>query len=401
MSFSWIVYESRTSWVERFPVDILPETLDPAIRILTKKNAVGFEVGGIAGSIPLNNGDTLHIIPKIGTCNFIRMMLTADGLYDESRRIFKELSKYSSSQDRTEALIARALIEQLRAISAHSRLSGRTRTQIHTSTAQGRIRIPETHYRSALRKREPFNCDVRVRNDDIPENRVLAAASQIAARFLPTHLLVDTDQYLLNQWNTIGLNAPLHNSDIEIVKENLRRVRYTGSRGYYKNALTVALMLLGIGGIAQGKYAQIRGEGFIIHTAAIFERYVRVLVSNYFKPKGCSVIKGGRTAEYLYLGQDRLLDPDIVVYRGNALLCVADAKYKEPDAKDHYQLFSYLTTLGASHGFFLSPAFQSVVTKKNPSRTLSGKSVHTFSLPLSDLDETERALKDELDTLNL
>ena len=399
MARSWFIKEARTSWITGFPIEILPETLHRGIRVIIKKNSIGFEVEGIVGSIPLLNGDTLHIIPKVGTCNFIRMMLTADGLYEESRRIFKELASYSIGQDRTEALIARAFVEQLRVIASQSVQFSRVRTQVFASTGQGRINIPVTRHRWALRKSEPFACTIRVRDDDLPQNRVLAAAAHVAVRYLPSKFLGEVEQNLLKRWNARSVQQPLELDDIDTVKDGLRRGRYTGARGYYKNAVTIALMLLGVDGLTQGKADEIRGESFIIQSATVFERYVRVIIGNHFRAKGYTVTKGGKITEFLYVEREKPMEPDVMIYRGNKLLCLADAKYKEADSKDHYQLFTYLTNYGVTNGFFVSPVFGPASEK--PLNTLSGKIVRTLYLPLDDLDQTEIFLGKKLDAMRL
>ena len=47
--------------------------------------------------------------------------------------------------------------------------------------------------------------------------------------------------------------------------------------------------------------------------------------------------------------------PDIVIYDGTTIKAILDVKYKEPDSKDYYQIYSYMKYAETQKAYVISP----------------------------------------------
>jgi hypothetical protein len=74
----WNITECSVDELHDFDLAWLPKGLPPQIRPFRRGNRVGLEIDTLVGSVPLRNGDTLQIKPKVGTANFLRMLLDAE-----------------------------------------------------------------------------------------------------------------------------------------------------------------------------------------------------------------------------------------------------------------------------------------------------------------------------------
>lgn len=77
---------------------------------------------------------------------------------------------------------------------------------------------------------------------------------------------------------------------------------------------------------------------------------------------------------------------------GTQPVFVGDAKYKKPDASDHYQLHAYMRAYGVSVGALISPDFAKPNTDVLSRFTHDGLKTIEIYLPLSNLDKAEESL---------
>ncbi len=396
---AWTAVESATTWLLGFPLGIVPSSLESQVRVVTRGTEIGLEVGSIIGTVPLLNGDTLNIVPKVGATNFFRMLLTAEGL--EERLLNKEFDDFASwgvddSPDAIPKLLARRFLLALAAIDAEGPRFGRTMQRQLRETASGKIVLRPTVRRLRLHAMSPFVCDRRVRDFNIPENRVLAAAAWTAAGLLSERANLEAWQSTIAfKWKRLFERKETLKEDLMETAEGLVKGEYGGPRGKYINALVLARLILGRAGMSQESRTMIMGDALLVNSATLFEDYVRAVLSKVYKPMGLTVSKGGAPIQFLYDDGSFGLIPDIRISRGLSTLVLGDAKYKIPDAGDHYQMATYMRSYGVRRAFLLCPDYEKEEREKIVRhRAADGRTVMEVRLPLRDLSLAEKILAD-------
>ncbi len=94
----WTIRESTVNTVDDFQIAWLPpqayEYISPRLKALRAgSTAVELEAHPYVGSLPLDNGDVLRILPRVGEKVFWRMLLFSEGLSEIVRREFDELTQ--------------------------------------------------------------------------------------------------------------------------------------------------------------------------------------------------------------------------------------------------------------------------------------------------------------------
>ena len=154
----------------------------------------------------------------------------------------------------------------------------------------------------------------------------------------------------------------------------------------------LAEVVLGNFGLGVGEGATIEGDSVLLNTADVYERYLRNVIARAHAELGYIVSKGSAWTISLYTDGSRQMNPDIVVSRDDAVKFIADAKYKEPDSSDHYQMYAYLHVMGVEVGLLLAPSFAGDEVVHRRFSSADGKVIWEVYLPMSNLPATEAFL---------
>jgi 5-methylcytosine-specific restriction endonuclease McrBC regulatory subunit McrC len=292
----------------------------------------------LAGAIPLLNGDTLQILPKVGRLNFLRLLFRAEGSQRDLEREYEDFVSYSiDSEENIDSIVARQLLHSAAEIMKRSPQKGRTARRRVGLFAAGRMDVMETALNIARRKQEPVSYYVKERTVDIAENRVLTEAVGRAWALLDRDNRVEL-RWAHDRWLDRFPGSRNLTLDMEEVERGFAEGRYGGSRDYYRRALMLAQVILGSAGLGFSEAAAVEGDAILLNTPDIFEKYLRNVVSAAYSEAGYVVTKGGVGVTSLYTDGSFELEPDIVISRDGRTLLIADAKYKLPTAADHYQM---------------------------------------------------------------
>lgn len=350
---------------------------------------LGLRAEGIAGAVPLTNGETLQIVPKNGV-NLYRMLLRSWGLDASIKQWFDDAVALGASAEQTPlALFAPVLLEQLDRVRSKSLAFRARRTKVTTSFLRGRVDYGQTLVRLATGTAQPVCSEVSRRSFDLAEHRVFAAAAQrvVAA----TGQRKSTTSWWVRRFPASGERLV---NDIATVRRTLAAGAYRGSRGYYRQPVTLALLVLGNHGVELSEEQPVESLAFVVQTATVFEEYLRTVLAQHLQPEGLDVRKSFAPARHLYEEAGFKLEPDICVYRGSELQLVADAKYKSrPDISDHYQMHAYLRASEQKRGVLLF-ATAGNHESRTVQRSNEGLEVEELGLPLGDLARTEMLLRD-------
>ena len=169
--------EGQVTWLPGVSHNDIPYPWPSSISIRVRSTGLGVVPQGVVGTVPLLNGDTIQILPKIGRVSFFRLFVTAGGLQQELKREFDEFVLYSlDDESDIDSLVARHLYLAALDILRLGSQIGRVHRRREGSFAMGRIDARATAFNIAAHRREPVAFWSRERTYDIPENRILTEA---------------------------------------------------------------------------------------------------------------------------------------------------------------------------------------------------------------------------------
>lgn len=375
----------------------LPFPLPPQIQMVLRNGVLGVLAHGVVGSVPLRNGDTLQILPKVGEANFLRMLFRGLGLRSAFDREYENFARYAVGQDASFAVLAaRQMVVAAREILRLGATTTRVSRMRRLSAAAGSVDPMRTAVALARREVDPVCARVRMRSHDAPENRLISVALLRAANLLHGDERSDALE-VQRRWHGRVRDTQLGTFDLAVLEELVARNRFGGPRAYYKMAVTLGLILLGSLGMLLGSDPTVEGEALLMNSADVFERYVRAVISEKYAGEGYVVTKGGTTVRSLYDDGAFTIDPDVVIEREQSIILIADAKYKEPTADDHYQMLAYLNTTSATRGVLVTPYGHDGEVQLRRRTTPSRLTTVVAGLPMDDLSASEAFLRDILD----
>jgi len=392
------IREGELNWLSDISIADIPHPLPSGITIHAKKHEIGLEVQGLTGAIPLKNGDTLQIVPKIGQVNFLRLLFKAEGNQKQLTSEYEDFVNYSIEEEGSiDFLVAKNLILSVDEIMRRSPKQGRILRKNRSTFAAGRVDIVNTALNIASRQQDPVVSFEKSRTLNISENRVLSEAVARAGLILQDANVEPKFIEIKNRWLSKFPRSQNLTSDVAEIEEKFAKAQFGGARDYYRRALMYAQVILGNLGLGLSNINPIEGEAILINTADIFEKYLRNTLSNCYKQAGYIVTKSGVGSMSLYTDGSFELNPDIYIEKDGRPILIADAKYKTPTASDHYQMQVYLSAHGIKSGILLSPLFtgDEVIIKEYC--TSKKAVVREIFLPMHNLTATESFLETIVD----
>ena len=390
----WYATEDELTWLSGVPYADLPQPWPSSIPVRLRPGTtadadVGIEPQGVVGAIPLLNGGTVQILPKIGMVDFFRLFMRAHGFGGDLRREFQEFVSYSAG-DKTNigSLAARQLLFAAADVLRLSPQVGRVKRRSEGVFAIGRLDAQGTAFNTATRRQNPAVFWTNERTYDVPENRVLTEAI-IRSMMMVSHQDREELAVVHDRWVSRFPRSRNIEADLEWIARRFASEHYGGSRDYYRRALMLAQVVLGCFGLTFGEGTVVEGDSLLLNTANVYEKFVRNVIAGGHSQLGYVVSDAKAWRLTLYADGSHDLRPDIVVSSGGTAILVADAKYKEPVAADHYQMCAYLRASRVDVGVLLAPAFGSDQVGSKRFVTTDGKVVWEISLPLSNLPVTE------------
>ena len=388
--------EEQDCWLPGIQINELPNSLPSSIRLLVRGNEVGIRASGVVGALPLLNGSTLQILPKIGIANFFRLLIKSEGGQSALDREFHEFVSYSTEAGESlSTLVCRSLFRSLDAILANGPSFDRLQVTRRGDYAVGSLLPVETALSLAIKTSDPIHYRTKERSLDTPENRVLSAAMHRAWSMLS---LSDRSEFtrIRSKWHNRMPSAGNNPVDLQVVEERFCGGKYDGARDYYRRPIMLAKVILGLDGVALGEEASVSGDATLINTADVYEKYLRNLIRELLTSNGYVVSKPTHDAISLYTDGSYALEPDVLISRGGTAKLIVDAKYKTPSAADHYQMQAYLNAYGLKNGVLGAPSSDGSEPRSYERMTPHGLIVHELEISLEDLEATEAYLHQSL-----
>lgn len=386
------IEENVVCWLEGLQVSDMPKVLPAGITLHLKAGIIGLEAQGVVGAFPLNNGDTIHIVPKIGEVNFLRLLFKAEGQQTSLDKEFENFVQFSlSNEENVGSIVARQLFVCVDEILRKSPLQGREKYLHHADYVAGEMVPLKTAIGLAIKRSDPVVSLVKRRTVNIAENRIITEALMRA-----WNLIKDDSREKMGaiyaRWIRKFPRSKNVHSDLWHVDKSFAVNAYGGSRDYYRHTLMLAKIILGSFGVALASSAEIYGDAVLMNSADVFEKYLRNVLIRKYAAEGYVVSKGGPGSRSLYTDGSFELIPDIVISRDDEVILIADAKYKKPTGADHYQMASYLTAHKLKRGVLLAPLTEGRRPIVKEYSTADKTIVREIYLPMVDLEATEETL---------
>lgn len=394
----WRAKEGEVVWFPHLKVEHLPHPLNSGIKVHLRGRDIGIEAQGVVGAIPLKNGDTLQIVPKIGPVNFLRLLFRATGSRADLDREYENFVEYSIDDEKSvDSVVARSLYASVTELLHRSLKMTRVRKRRLGDFAAGPIDATSTALRLACRESAPVVYFASERSADTPENRVLGEALHKSWPLLDYENQT-TFRHVLERWEKAVPKDVDIEDDLLVVEQGFARGIYGGARDYYRKPLMLAQVILGLHGVGLSDAAIFEGDALLLNSADIFERYVRNVIADEYAKTGYVVTKGGVRTSNLYTDGSYELQPDIVIAKEGETILIADAKYKAAaSAADHYQLNTYLAINKIKRGLILAPGFDTTKILLKEYMTDNKTVVREAYLPVRDLAATEAFLRKVVD----
>ncbi len=278
-------------------------------------------------------------------------------------------------------------------ILARSPKHERVKRTKHGVFAIGHIDSMARAFNLAYRKSEPVVYTLKERIFDIPENRIITEAILRALPLLNPKYFI-TFQPIANRWCKRFPTSNQLNNDLQIIEQRFASGKYGGLRDYYKKALMLALLILSSNGFGFNTAATILGDAVLLNTASVFEEYIRNIIKRSYYNTDYTVSKGEYKTQSLYTNGSYSLHPDVIIDKKGEVILICDAKYKQPDSSDHYQMYVYLLTYGIKSGVLLAPLFEGDDIIIQEFSTFDRTVIREVYLPMTNLKLTEDFLGD-------
>lgn len=367
----WHIIENTQAECPGFNPDLLPEQIPDKLHILHGKHGFELWADGIAGVVPCKEEHSIIIVPKCSTLNPFAMYGYVNNLSLES--INTVLTSESDTRIGFQ-MLSRMFVDELLQIQCKQKLIARPPIKLTANSVIGHVNWPKTEVNALRGKPGQIVTTRRLSTTDNIENQIISAAAQSIMSLYSPHA---PEYGVLCSWNEMGYAKKLSWREVLSLKERVTSNRFSGAHAYYRNAIQLALMILGMD---DAWATHNRSEAILFNMPGLYEDYIRTAFMRKGAIKGLSCQKGFIPKGFLFSDGSCELEPDITIYQGASIKAVMDVKYKVPDSKDYYQLFTYMTFAGLHTAFVISPMV------KHLERITSFDGRHIFKINVNQSD---------------
>lgn len=339
------------------------------------------------GLIPLNRDLAVRIKPAASIANLTQMIVRAGSVptvIEDFARGYKPLFEQSAQAIELHHTSFLAAVDR---IMRRGLLKHYIRME-NPPNWRGRFLAARTVNRYIARGiRYAAVFDFTTLSHDVDENRIIKAAlhevvdwlakSQLPAR---RNTLLHAKALMQELRGVSELKGPVW----RLIADVPRMARFLPL--HYSGALWMAYAILqrAIPDVVKEGYVSL--DSMIVDISAVFESYVRTVISESASDHGLVVKDGNRLPSPFFASGDSVyqVKPDILIERSGQVKAVFDVKYKpKVNERDRYELLSFMEATGAEHAAFICPK----AVDGDPSRFLGttpgGKSMGIIRVDLA------------------
>lgn len=330
-----------------------------------RKNELVLIAGKYIGQVPLTDGVTIHVTPKVALNNLARIIGVANQplrCLDFFRRKYRLEGDASAS---LQEAIARSLIASLRELDAEGVYRQYMPRKETLGGLRGRISIADFVARNLPRGQvASLPCEYFLLTADTVLNRVIKRAIYelgVALAAIPGTKREVLQQlgYFFDQFTSVGLDFSPYL--VEECQAWLAKHQLPELRSYYQDVLDVCFIVLAGAGLEViDKHGERGMHSVLVDLEVAFEEYLRVVLAEapQLRAGGIRLLNGNTDGKQPLFSNTNKYEakPDFVLRLGDVCLCIGDAKYKTKlEEKDRYQLITHAVSYGAPRCFLVTP----------------------------------------------
>lgn len=382
---NWIITENDKVACEGLSIKDLPDSLPPKIKISWSDANLNLESDNLTGVIACKNGNKIIIEPKYRMIHPLEMV---SYIQNENGIITPDYYLAQGNNKLEIQSIARIFVEQLQLLQSKTIKFKRRNRTVETDSVKGKIDLYNTYKNFNSGKFDKIVSATQIPVLNISENALLAAAAQKIQVFYSSESI---EKKILYPW--VKLAKEFNNSPktLTLMGNKLNAQRLSGSRSYYSYPVSLAKMILQID---SSEIKQLNQNSMLYHMPSLYESYIRTGFERVGKKLGLTISKGFIPRCFMLSTGEGELIPDIVVYKGKDIKAIIDAKYKIPDSKDLYQVFTYLKFAGVEQAFIISPDVENSMAL-----TFDGSIIKYIKIDNSNFLELENTVQSILENL--
>lgn len=369
----WTITENEECECYGFTVDLLPKHVPVNLHVLYKDSRLYLQADGLAGIIPCKSGNSILIEPK---CKGLHPF----AMYEYINNLSLNQENHNSIDYEGDNIelqtLAQCFANELIAIQCRQRMFKRLPVKKARMVVKGKVDWARTARQLFSWQSEPIISTALEPTYDIPENEVISMAAEVC---LPLFDHSTSEWKVLFSWCSMRYQRPLSKESLLKLKGSLRNSKISGAHAYYYTPIALALIILGIDDAGN---ASAQDQSILFNMPGLYEDYIRTAFMRKSTLKGYSCQKSFIPRSFLFSNGTCELEPDITIYDGKKPIAVLDVKYKVPDSKDYYQIFTYMKYAKLKKAFVISPYVRhnEAVTAYDGSKIIGinvSKSIHT------------------------
>ena len=373
----WTVRENGNNVCPGLRLEDLPNKIPANMHILHNNGMLSIASENIAGVLPCKNGHEIVIEPKYSKIKPVDLMLyigNISGIVVNRERISSGKSEIGIQT------IADAFVEQLNIIQSHTKKFKRAPQKVITTAVAGKVDWIKTYKAQLQGNLAPVHATVMTPTHNIPENVLIGAAAKKIVTLYPTG---SKEFDILFPWVKLSNEYKYSYNELFTLHQRLNEKTLSGAHAFYYAPVMLAKIILGFNG-AEQQTEDI--DTILFNMPGLYEDFIRTGFQRMSSKYGYSVQKGFIPRSFLFCNGDCELIPDITVYEGSTIRTLMDVKYKTPDSKDHYQLFTYMKYAQTDVAYIISPEVEHGQTIT----AFDGSKIVYIQIDTSDFDELER-----------
>lgn len=343
----WIVRENETCACQGLEFNDLPYNLPANIHCLRFNNIFSVCCENVAGILPCKNGSEIIIEPKYQNINPLGLLSYID---DISGITVNEECIISGNRELDLHRIADLFVDSLTELSSKNRKFRREIKEVVINNIHGNVDWVRTCSNYSRGKTNEVISSIICSNYNIAENALIAAAARKVESFYQKD---NRTLGVLLPWIKQAIKFNHSFDELNKLQLQLNESSLSGSHAYYYNAVMFAKIILGFNN-AEQSYEN--NDMLLFNMPNLYESYIRKGFQKIGGKLGLTVQKGFTPRCFLFCDGLCEMIPDIVIYDGLTIKTVLDVKYKMPDAKDFYQIYSYMKYANISDAYIVTPS---------------------------------------------
>ena len=372
----WTIKENEAGYCPGLRVEDLPEAIPANIHILQKNGTIGILCENIAGILPCKNGNEILIEPKYSKVSPLDMLLYVNSI--SGIAVNRERLASGKADIDLQTIVA-AFVDQLSLIASTTKKFRRKPRVIASNAVVGKVNWVKTHMGFERQNTNAIVTTVREESFDIPENALIAAAAQKVVNLYST---LSPEFAVLYPWVRLAKQNKHSYKELFAFQEQLTETRLSGAHGYYYAPVMLSKIILGF---LEAQTAPEEDNAILFNMPGLYEDFIRTGFQRAGISYGLTIQKGLTPRGFLFYEGECELIPDITVYEGSKIKAVLDVKYKIPDSKDFYQIYSYMQYANLKEAYVVSPA----VEREKVVTAFDGSKVYFVKIDNSDASNLE------------